>query len=350
MGIGSEDMIALLLEYNVKTELPDSQGRTPLLLVNTKTSVSMVKRIVNRGGDIEVRDKHTFTPLCVAVRENNHAVAEYLIKRGAHLAVSVTGYGSPLHIACRYADLKMVKLLVEGGADVNFTHPDLLGTPLMTTCLYLRKDTDEEKKKIMSYLLDDGRTDINIVTGAFGTILSIACIKCEPEMIHLLLTKKANISATDDIGRQPIHFAALSTAEHLALLIKSGADIFAKDKIGRSCIHYAASSGRVDLVEKILDYMEDAINEEDNNGWTPLLWATRSCGQEKSETDGSFNVINILLERGANLFVRGEGYASSWTPAEVAAYHALAYWRYAEKAISAKLAKTLLSVSNAFFP
>ncbi|UKZ48602.1 hypothetical protein TrVGV298_002828 [Trichoderma virens] len=324
MGIGSEDMIALLLEYNVKTELPDSQGRTPLLLVNTKTSVSMVKRIVNRGGDIEVRDKHTFTPLCVAVREYNHAVTEYLIKRGAHLAVSVTGYGSPLHIACRYADLKMVKLLVEGGADVNFTHPDLLGTPLMTTCLYLRKDTDEGKKKIMSYLLDDGRTDINIVTGAFGTILSIACIRCEPEIIHLLLTKKANISATDDIGRQPIHFAALSTAEHLALLIKSGADIFAKDKIGRSCIHYAASSGRVDLVEKILDYMEDAINEEDNNGWTPLLWATRSCGQEKSETDGCFNVINILLERGANLFVRGEGYASSWTPAE---YHAFGWKR-----------------------
>ncbi|KAK4234503.1 ankyrin repeat-containing domain protein [Achaetomium macrosporum] len=320
---GDEELVELLLQYNVDMEMKDDLGRTPLHRITSTTPVSLVSRLVNRGGDIESRSKSKFTPLCRAVYEGNFAVAEYLIKKGADLGVPVPNYGSPLHIACRFSTLKIVKLLVQNGADVDFIDPEQPGTPLMTTCYYLgERPDDNDLKEILDYFLGEGKADINIVGGIYGTALHAACLQGNPDMIRLLLDKGADITITDEIGRHPLHFAALRTTDHIDLLLDAGADVLAKDKMGRTLLHVAASSGRVDVVEKLLPLISDGVKVKDNDGWTPLLWAARpNGGVYGTQEDGQLAVIEALLKAGANTSVTGDGIGRTWTPLEVAVYH-----------------------------
>lgn len=60
--------------------------------------------------------------------------------------------------------------------------------------------------------------------------------------------------------------------EIAALLIEKGANKDSKDINGLSVLHYAVDSNRAEAVKFCLEFIED-VDQEDNNGWTPLLRA-----------------------------------------------------------------------------
>ncbi|KAK3304799.1 ankyrin repeat-containing domain protein [Chaetomium strumarium] len=324
VAIGDEELVELLLQYNVDMEMKDDLGYTPLHKLTSNTPVSLVARLVKRGGDLEARSNSKFNPLCRAVYEGNFAVAEYFIKKGVNLGVPVPNYGSPLHIACRFSTLEIVNLLLRNGADVDFIDPEQPGTPLMTTCLYLgAKPNNKNLKDILDYFLGEGNADINITGGIYGTALHVACLWGDPGMIRLLLDKGADtITTADEIGRHPLHLAALRTTEHIDVLLERGGDVLARDKMGRTVLHAAVSSGRVEVVEKLLPLISDGVNAKDNDGWTPLVWAAKpNGGAYGTQRDGQLAVIETLLKAGADPSLTGEGIRRTWTQLEVAVYH-----------------------------
>ncbi len=61
----------------------------------------------------------------------------------------------------------------------------------------------------------------------------------------------------------------------------------------------------------------------DINGWTPLLWAARiSYAWEKTSRERE-SIIRLLLDRGADLWVRGDGLREDreWSPLKLARYY-----------------------------
>ena len=145
-----------------------------------------IRRLVDRGADVNRRDAAGNTPLQYAAMSPDGEVVRYLIDHGATVMTANRLGATPLH----YASAPAARVLVERGADVNAV--DSHGwTPL----------------------------HVNRV----------------PEVIDLLLDKGADIQRKDPRGWTPLHSAASRIRHEAAVaLVRRGADLYAKTEPGRA--------------------------------------------------------------------------------------------------------------------
>ena len=129
----------------------------------------VVKRLVEKGADVNVQDHHGFTPLYLSVRTGNLDIAAYLVE--------------------------------EGGADVNL--PSKSGyTPLALAA-------ENGNLDIVVYLVDHG-ADLDHVSVAGSTPLSNATKNGHFYIVRYLREKGADIHKADFVGRTPLYFASQS--------------------------------------------------------------------------------------------------------------------------------------------
>ena len=106
------------------------------------------------------------------------------------------------------------------------------------------------------------------------------------------LAKGADVTAKDNNGMTPLHWAAhYGQAKVAKVLLAKGADANAEDDDGMTPMHYAAYRGHAEVVKLLLAKGADA-NARDKNGMTPLHWAAH-YGQAK--------VAKVLLAKGADV-------------------------------------------------
>lgn len=317
-----EDLLRALMEYRPNLDLVDNDGDTALNYASS-ASLSVVKLLVNGGSDLNTRNNMGQTPLCGAVMSENLRVVEYLIAKKAELNIIGGMFGGPLHVACRWSKLNLVKVLLAAGADVNLVDSSV-GTPLQSACSWCNSRKQVEiGESIIRYLINDAKADVKTIGGVEGCALNAACKWSTPEMVKLILEKGAKIDIKDGMGRVAIHFAAAQSLEHLQLILEAGADVEVMDKMGRTAMHWAATSGKIDVVERVLFLSRGLVDQADIDGWTPLLWVARGCGTPfKSATSkAQEEIIKLLLVRGADPCVRGKGLDREWSPVKVARYH-----------------------------
>ncbi|KAG7156565.1 26S proteasome non-ATPase regulatory subunit 10-like 1 [Homarus americanus] len=117
------------------------------------------------------------------------------------------------------------------------------------------------------------------------------------------------LTATDDSGRHPLHWAACGGHEELvsfliehgapvdksddivSILMNNWADVNLQDKLGATPLHRAASKGNIRAMIPILQCNRCSINLQDSEGNTPLHLA---CEEERLEA------VRLLLEHGAS--------------------------------------------------
>lgn len=128
-GGGSEDAqkcFKLLFSgpyYKLDIEKVDKNGSMLLHKIGRRTSVSMVKTLVESNALIDREDQDGYTPLAIAIYKGNEAVAKYLIQYGASVNIFNPRFGSILHLACANGSLDLVKLIIEAGADLEIVDP-----------------------------------------------------------------------------------------------------------------------------------------------------------------------------------------------------------------------------------
>ena len=116
----------------------------------------------------------------------------------------------------------------------------------------------------------------------------------------LIINYPQDVNADGGYYRRPL-IAALAgehfrTADSLRL---GGADPHVHGKYESIPLHYAAYYEKFEAVQKLIEY-DANIDARDEDGWTPLSWASRGPYFK----DGS--VIRLLLERGADVNSRAD--------------------------------------------
>jgi ankyrin repeat protein len=316
----SEPTLKVLLEYDPDLDAKNDDEKTVLHLVDAETPVSLAKPLVNRGANLEIRDINGYTSLGLAISNGNLKLVKCLIAAKAKINIVSSYWGGPLHIACTGQNLEILKLLLENGADVNLVDPHR-GTPLQVACLPAYDSKPAAPQKLIQFLIEEAGADVTVRGGYLGTALHAACLGQTPGMIKTIIERGADVNGADPLGRRPIHFATMRTVDHVAQLLSSGANIQVKDKLGRTLLHTAVTSGRVDVVQMILSLTDRLVNEPDYDGWTPLLWVTRSCNDWDTLSSNQASIIKILIAQGADLWAQGQSWEQEWSALKLARYH-----------------------------
>ncbi|OMO52361.1 Arf GTPase activating protein [Corchorus olitorius] len=135
----------------------------------------------------------------------------------------------------RANDLKAVyRHIVCSGADVNAIHGQAS----------YRDSLDETSRYFNSLHVTEDQTD-EFSDGC--SLLHLACLTTDIDMVELLLQYGANINASDSKGRGPLHLCVFSRKPAIAkLLLARGADPHAVDGDGNTPLQLASASGMDD--------------------------------------------------------------------------------------------------------
>ncbi|KFY74185.1 hypothetical protein V499_05771 [Pseudogymnoascus sp. VKM F-103] len=328
---GQKDAIVrMLLEYRPDLEVKDIDGNTVLHSITSLTPVSSLKLVTNAGAKLNALNKWSSSPLSEAIRATNWDAARYLLSKKAtiHTLNILSSRGTPLHRACRLGTLDIIKLLVQKGADSNIASGGMIGTPIMQACVRIGDNFAQEKDAIILYLLEECHA---ATTGKANTWcpIHVASLTCSADTIRLFLQSGAIADMEDNMGRKAVHLACYNSLSALEALGVSDRDFSAKDKVGRIPLHYAVLSGQLDLLKYVLEKTKNlglGVDEVDNDGWTPLLWAARACDvyglADDNRAVSEKEVARFLLDNKADPHVRGRGRGNKqWPARDIAIYH-----------------------------
>ncbi len=223
----------------------------------------------------------------VAVREDDPVLIRYLVAKGVDLNIRNSLKMTPLHLV---KSSLAASILLTGGAD------PLQENRAGDTPLHQVKDTE-----IAELLLDHG-VPVDCRNQWQRTPLHNAAIRGDTALVLMLLDRGAQINAVDKSGRTPLHSSDKKKLDLVKLLIDRGADPeIRRASIGDTVLHNAAERGTVEVVEYLIS-RECDVRDTDKFGFTPLHFARTP------------EIAGRILDRGAALEIRSKaGLTPVWT-------------------------------------
>ena len=194
---------------------------------------------------------------------------------------------SPLHVAARFSnDPEVFRLLLNAGAEINnLRYPN--ATPFE---LILGRNNIE----FVTIFINAG-VDLHQVTRRGTPLAHAAGQNISSEILHLLVSSGASVTAGGADGRTPLHRAAgnLWAVNNIAVLLDLGADINAMDERGITPLMLASS------IYQNVDVLIRAganLNLQSDDGRTALMISAQFGADPR--------VIPLLLQHGADARLR----------------------------------------------
>lgn len=288
-AFGIEEVVEALLDQIVNANAAhtinakDSFGITPLYRAVMNLRLGTVKMILETGiADADAGDLHQVTPLAWASMHGHADVARLLLDTGkVDVNFRNTEGLTPLGWAVRYGHSPLVKLLLDSGkAEAN--PKDRYGmTPLFDAVV--RGDLEVVKLLLGSDKIQVDPKDSTGLTPLYWTAWS-----GHGEVFKTLLSKQADLSVADDMGRTLLHEAAKAGSVTIIELLLGLATTqpMKTDKLGRTALFYAARFGRTDAVMALLSDGRTDPNFSDWCSLTPLFAAI---------ANGHLEAVKLLL-------------------------------------------------------
>lgn len=209
---------------------------------------------------------------------------------------------TPLHYAVSTNSKRAeywVQLLMEEGANINVT--DIRGyTPLhhslMHDWLWFTSTLIERGAHVKAVSVD-GMTPLHLAASSRHYV-NLGDLLFNPR-------QPADQFAVDNLGRAPVHLAALTGTNDAIEQLR--VSIGARDKEGRTALHLAAFSGHWDIVAVLVRYGAN-LDESAGAGDSLLHWAV---------VQEDFEAVDELLRLGATVSVTDR---NGWTPLHIASF------------------------------
>lgn len=324
----SEEAVRTVLEYGPDLSKRNKEGDTVLTMINEDTAVGSVKRVLRLGAQLDVVDDDGCSPLIWSIVAKNWDVFDYLMTIDA-VKSSLNHFskdGTALHFASYYGNVKAVKALLEHGADIDLHGGAPVGTPLMEAIL-------GKSDAVIQLLIQKG-AQLDRPAGLLYLPFFAACLRGSRDLVRSLLNDHSvSEDVVDRLRRRPVHLSCYNNLEVLEQLNPPTSDFAARDCVGRVPLHYASLTGDIGLMEFVLERSQCVgvnIDIQDDDGWTPLLWAARASSiiKESDVESRQLDAVSWLISQGADATVHVDGIESNyerngdgWTAAEIAQYH-----------------------------
>ncbi|KAH4059332.1 hypothetical protein HBI25_106250 [Parastagonospora nodorum] len=329
--------LALILNKVADINATCDKGTTALINCAAAGDDEGLEFLLEHGADVHIISESSGSALYAAALIGNEACCGVLLKAGADINALGGEYGTALQAACCAEDIETVRLLLNAGADVTSgaAVSGYYGTALQAAAAV-------ESLEIVQELLNSGAA-VNIGShGTFGSALSAASSADEPDIAKLLIEHGADVNLAGGYDHLPImaaaqtgNFAILKllldhgadaaatggqwgstiTAaaygdemECFELLLERGGDLHAKGGHYGSALQAAAVKASLAIIDTILDQAVELVNYCDGKYYTPLIAAAYYDRLE---------VVDILLEKGADIRVHGGQYRSAITAAAI---------------------------------
>jgi ankyrin repeat protein len=319
------EMGKLLIEKNIDLNYQSKINHhwTPLLLAVDLGNDEIAKAMLNKGADPKIRADYDDTALHSAALRGRSDVVPLLIEKGADVNAKETKNGNtPLSLAASKGFTPIVKILLEHGADPNSV--DQIGFSVLMIAA-------QDGKSEIANLLVQHKANVNaLTTGGIRAGLSAlmcAATRGHKDIVELLLKNGADPTLKDSAGALAWMYAEhnghhdiaeelknSSTSENQAVSISSSDQPKSVVEITETevtepvkpSLSVAISQGNLETVLQLLDVSH--INSPDENGWTPIMYAS-SSGQDQ--------IVKALIEKGADVKIADP---KGWTPLMLASF------------------------------
>lgn len=244
---GNIDSVKLLLKHNVKTEVRDNEGRTPLMYACAFNNNEIIDELIKQGFDVNAKDNSNATPLIYAVQYQQPYAVKLLIDSGANYNYVIKDLESVLTLACKRGNEEIVDLLLSKEADL-YTEktPLLISVSVFATI----KKYPNICYKILSnkrYYKELSNTNVSVlkstenINGHEYNLLALAAVNEHFEIMKLLIDNGFDINLQNDKGETPILLATFNNKyKSVQFLIDHGADIDIATNDGIKPINIAA--------------------------------------------------------------------------------------------------------------
>jgi ankyrin repeat protein len=285
-------------------------------------------------GDVNTPQADGSTPLQWAVYRRDAAEAEKLIRAGADVSAANNYGATAMSLAAATGDAAIIKLLLKAGAD-----PDSANAQGQTALMAVARTGSVEAAQ----LLVKAGAHVN-AREQWGkqTALMWAAARRQPQMVRFLVKHGAEVDARGEVrdwarkvtseprekdmdrgGFTPMLYAAREgCVECIKELLAGHADINLQDPHGTTPLVLAIMNMQFDTAKALIEAGAD-IQLWDFSGMTPLYTAVdvntvpRGMRPDTPSTDRttSFDIIRLLVERGANVNAQLKLPLPSRTPA-----------------------------------
>ncbi|NLV18111.1 MAG: hypothetical protein GXY51_01315 [Bacteroidetes bacterium] len=203
-----------------------------------------IKRLVNKGANVDAETMEGATPLFFAVSGQWLNAVNALIRYGADPDAETFSGETPLILAARLNNTEIAETLIRSGA--NTDHQDVYGaTALHYASVY--------NYFVMTDLLLYYEADIDVKSGDSTTPLMAAVWAGNVDITDLLMLNGANLEARDNNGFTPFLIAAQNgDTLIMKLLMENGVDMYEKNIYNWDALSLSIRSDQKDAVEMLL--------------------------------------------------------------------------------------------------
>ncbi|CAN6361702.1 unnamed protein product [Urochloa humidicola] len=189
----------LVEESGLDVNCTNAKGMTPIFRAAAEGEVSVLRYLLEHGGDPAIPDSLGFTPLHTAAENGHHEAIRLLLSKGVDADPLTSRLATPLHAAAMKGYDQAVKLLLEHGADPNRI---ILGvmSPLLLAL-------EPRSLKCVQLLVEAG-ADVNFINPYGPSALIEATNNGSTDIVKFLLEAGADPNIFDTFGKNPIMHAA----------------------------------------------------------------------------------------------------------------------------------------------
>jgi ankyrin repeat protein len=240
---------------------------TPLNMASYVGKTDIVKYLLEKGADINTKDREGSTPLQNAAAKGHFDIVKLLVEKGSDVNYKDDNGVTPIHFGCMSGNVDLVKYLVEKGADINAVSK--IGRKPAVDAVF------GGNVEVLKYLESKGVNMKGLEAGAGNTPLHIATGRGNIEMLKYFISKGYDVNKKNDASQTPFTWAiGGGNTEILRLFIENGANVNFQDRLsGKTTLHFASVRGNAELADFLIKKGAD-VNIKDNNGRTPLFYAS----------------------------------------------------------------------------
>ncbi|XP_055954452.1 protein phosphatase 1 regulatory subunit 12A isoform X11 [Patella vulgata] len=214
-----------LLDRGADINTSNIDGLTALHQACIDDNQDMVEFLVDNGAEVDVCDNEGWTPLHATASCGFTEIARYLIKRGANVAAVNNDGDLPMDI-CEDEEMEnlLQKEMDEQGIDAELARQEEEERMLADANQWLNSKNVKEKK--------------HTKTGA--TALHVAAAKSYIKVMEILIQAGVDVNARDNDGWTPLHAAAhWGQEESCQILVDNMCDMDIKNNAGQSAFELA---------------------------------------------------------------------------------------------------------------